>query len=148
MTMKAMRMEKATLISTTKRHALGAGGGKHEPVLERHEADHLTHGVLPRHHHQQSEQHHRQREGEVFTHQRVGAGGDAQHHHHGQRNEPHAEQHGGADPDHRLDLAVNAELDDHPVQHDWDQHRLEQERDRRGDVEVRRILCVGLPCHR
>ena len=126
MTMKAMRIEKATLISTTSGMPLAPVGGKHEPVLERHEADHLADGILPRHHHQQPEQHHGEREGEIFARERVGAGGDAQHHHHGQRNEPHAEQHGGADADHGLDLAVNAELDDHPVQHDRDQDRLEQ----------------------
>ena len=127
------------------RHALGAGGGEHQAVLQRHEADHLTDGVAPRHHHQQAEQHHREREGEVLARQRIGVGGDAQHHHHGERHQAHAEQHGEADADHGLDLAVNAELDDHPVQRHRDDDGLEQQRDRRGDVEVRRVLDVGLP---
>ena len=52
------------------RHALGAGGGKHEPILQRHEADHLTYGVPARHHHQQAEQHHRERKGEVLARER------------------------------------------------------------------------------
>ena len=51
----------------------------------------------------------------------------------------------GADADHRLDLAVDAEPHDDPVQRDRDDDRLEDERDRRGDVEMRRVLDVGLP---
>ena len=42
MTMKAISTEKATLISTTKRHAPGARGRKDQAVLERHEADDLA----------------------------------------------------------------------------------------------------------
>src|SRR5262245_42300524 len=49
------------------RHALGAGRGKHEAVLERHEADDLTDGVAPRHHHQEAQQHDRERKGEIFA---------------------------------------------------------------------------------
>ena len=41
--------------------------------------------------------------------------------------------------------AMNAELDDHPMQGHGDQDGLEQERNRRGDVEMRRVLRVGLP---
>ena len=54
-------------------HALGAGRGKHEPVLQRHEADHLADGILPRHHHQQAEQHDGEREGEILAREKVGA---------------------------------------------------------------------------
>ena len=62
-----------------------------------------------------------------------------------ERDQPHAEQHGEADAADGLDLAVDAEPDDHPVQRHRDDDRLEQQRDRRGDVEMRRVLDVGLP---
>ena len=70
---------------------------------------------------------------------------DAQHHHHGQRDEAHAGEHGRADADHLLDLAMNAEAHDDPMQRDRDDDRLEDERDRGGDVEMRRVLDEGLP---
>ena len=127
------------------RHALGAGGGKHQPVLQRHEADHLADGIAPRDHHEQAEQHDGEREGEVLARQQIGALGGAQRHHHGQRDQPHAEQHGETDAAHRLDLAMDAEPDDDPMQRHRDQDRLEEERNRRGDVEMRRVLRVGLP---
>ena len=51
----------------------------------------------------------------------------------------------GADADHLLDLAMDAEPHDDPVQRDRDDDGLEHQRDRGGDVEVRRVLHVGLP---
>ena len=48
-------------------------------------------------------------------------------------------------PDHGLDLAVDAEPLDDAVQRDRDDDRLEHERDRRRDVEVRRVLDERLP---
>ena len=68
-----------------------------------------------------------------------------QHDHHRQRDEPHAEQHGRADADHGLDRAVDAEPHDHAVQRHGDDDGLEHERDERRDVEMRRVLDVGLP---
>ena len=53
-----------------------------------------------------------------------------------------------ADADHLLDLAVNAEPHDDPMQRHRNDDRLEHERDRGGDVEVRRVLDEGLPGHR
>ena len=44
-----------------------------------------------------------------------------------------------------LDLAVDAEPHDDPVQRDRDDDRLEHQRDGRRNVEVRRILNEGLP---
>src|SRR4249920_714642 len=107
------------------RHALGTGGGEHEPVLQRHEADDLAYDVASRHHHQEAEQNHGKRKGEVLARERIGFRGDAQHHHHGERDEAHAEQHGETDAANSLDLAMNAELDDHPVQGHRDDDRLE-----------------------
>src|SRR5579875_3493521 len=111
------------------RHALGARGGQHETVFERHEADHLAHGVSPRHHHQQAEQNHRQRESQVFARERIGLGGHAQHHHHRKGDEADPEQHGSADADDLFDLAMDAETDDDAVQGNRDHDRLEDERD-------------------
>ena len=68
-----------------------------------------------------------------------------QHDHHRERNEAHADQHGRADADDRLDLAVDAEAHDDALQRHRNDDRLEYERDQRGDVEMRRILDVGLP---
>ena len=42
-------------------------------------------------------------------------------------------------------VAVDAEPHDDAVQRHRDDDRLEHERDRRGDVEMRRVLDVGLP---
>src|SRR6185369_7847306 len=114
------------------RHTLGAGGGEHEAVLQRHEADHLAHRVAPRDHHQQAEQYDRERKGEVFACQRIGLGGHAQHHHHRQRNEAHAEQHRRADADNGFDLAMDAEFDDDPVQRSRDDDGLENQSDHGG----------------
>ena len=50
-----------------------------------------------------------------------------------------------ADADHLLDLAMDAEPHDDPVQRDRDDDRLEDQRDRGGDVEMRRVLDEGLP---
>src|SRR5262249_28652786 len=127
------------------RHAFGAGGGEHEPVFERHESDHLPDRVAASHHHEQAKQHDRERKGEVLTRERIGARSHAQHHHHRERDQPHADQHGGADADHFLDLAVNAEPDDDPMQGHRNDNRLEYERDRGGDVEMRGALDIGLP---
>jgi len=54
--MKAISTEKATLISTTSGMPF-APVAANEPVLERHEADHLAHGIAPGHHHQKTKQH-------------------------------------------------------------------------------------------
>src|SRR5438552_6105925 len=130
------------------RHALGAGRRQNEPVLDRHEADHLAHGVAPRDHHQQAEQDHRQREGEVLAHQRAFGRGDRQHHHDRQRHQPDPAQHRLSDADHGLDAAMNAQPHDDPVQYDGDHDRLDDQRDRGSDVKMRRILDVRLPRHR
>jgi hypothetical protein len=50
----------------------------------------------------------------------------------------------GPTPTDLLDLAMNAEPHDDPVQR-RDDDRLEDERDRGGDVEMRRVLHEGLP---
>ena len=68
-----------------------------------------------------------------------------QHDDHRQRDQPDAEQHGRTDADDRLDLAVDAEPHDDPVQRDRNDDGLEHQRDRRRDVEMRRILDVRLP---
>ena len=69
----------------------------------------------------------------------------SQHDGHRQRDQAHAGQHGGAGADRRLDLAVDAEALDDAVQRDGDDDRLEHQRDGRRDVEMRRVLDVGLP---
>ncbi len=74
MTMKAIRDGKGDTDLDHEGHALGAGGGEHQAVLERHEADDLTNDIAPRHHYQQAEQHHRQGKGEVLAGERIGAG--------------------------------------------------------------------------
>ena len=130
------------------RHSLGAGRGEDQPVLDRHEADHLAHRVAPRHHDQQAEQDDRQREGEVFAHERARLGGDRQHDQDRQRDEADAAQHDLPDADHGLDVAMDAEPHDDAVQHDRDHDRLDDEGDRGRDVQVRRVLDVGLPRHR
>ena len=63
-----------------------------------------------------------------------------QHHHHGERHEPHAGQHGRADADHGLDGAVDAEPHHDAAQRHRNDDGLEDQRDQRGDVEVRRVL--------
>ena len=72
-------------------------------------------------------------------------GRDAQHHHHRERDEPHAGEHRRTDANDGLDFAVDAEPDHHAMERDRDDDRLEDEGDRRRDVEMRRVLHVRLP---
>ena len=71
--------------------------------------------------------------------------GHAQHHHHGEGDEPYAGEHGRTDAYHLLDRAMDAEPHDDPMQRYRNDDRLEQKGDRRGDIEVRRILDERLP---
>ncbi len=148
MTMKAISTEKATLISTTSGMPLAPVAASTRPfssdmkpmtwltALRRVTMISMPSSTTDK------------RKGEVFAGERIGAGGDAQHHHHRQRDQPHAEQHRRADADHGLDLAVDAEAHDDPVQRDGNDDGLEAERDRGGDVKVRRALDEGLPGNR
>ena len=115
-TMKATRTEKATLISTTSGMPLCAGRCQDQAVFERHEANDLAHGVASRHHHQEAEQHDGEGKSQILARQRVGIARNPEHDDHGQSDEPHAGEHGGADADDVLDLAVDAEAGDDPVQ--------------------------------
>src|SRR5205814_7394894 len=83
-----------------KRHALGAGGGEDQAVLDRHEADDLAHGVTARDHHQEAEQDHRERERQVLARERACLRGHRQHHHDRERHETNAGEHGLADAHH------------------------------------------------
>jgi hypothetical protein len=51
----------------------------------------------------------------------------------------------GSDAHRLLDLAMNAETNDDPMQCYRDDDRLEDECDRGGDVEMRRVLYESLP---
>ena len=144
-TMKAIRIEKATLISTTSGMPLAPVAASTRPFSsDMKPTTWLTAlrrvTIISRPSSTTDE-----REGEILARQRIGVGGHPQHHHHRERDQAHAEQHGRADADHVLDLAVDAEPHDDPVQRDRDDDGLEHQRDRRGDVEVRRILDIGLP---
>ena len=109
MTMKAIRIEKATLISTTSGMPLAPVAARISPfssdmkpttwltALRRVTIISKPSSTTDK------------REGEILARQRVGVGGDRQHHHQRQRHQRHAGQHGQADADHRLDLAVDAE---------------------------------------
>ena len=70
-------------------------------------------------------------EGEIFARQRVGALGDAQHDHHGQRDQRNAGQHGRHGADDSLHLPMDAEPRDDPMQGDRDHDRLEDQGDAR-----------------
>src|SRR5438046_742832 len=130
------------------RHAFGACRGEDQPVLDRHEADHLPYRITARHHHQQAEEDHGQGEGEILAHQRTLRGGDRQHHHDRQSHQADAAQHRLSDADHGLDVAMNAQPNDDPVQHHGDHDRLDDQRDHGGDVQMGRVLDVRLPRHR
>ena len=139
-TMKAIRIEKATLISTTSGMPLAPVAARIRPFSsDMKPTTWLTAlrrvTIISRPSSTTDE-----REGEVLARQRVGARRHAQHDHHRQRDQAHAGEHGEADADDRLDLAMDAEAHDDAVQRDRDDDRLEDQRDRRGDVEVRRVL--------
>ena len=147
-TMKAIRIENATLISTTSGMPLAPVAASTRPFSsDMKPTTWLTAlrrvTIISRPSSTTDE-----REGEVFARERVGLGRHPQHHHHRQRDQAHAQQHGRADADHLFDLAMDAEADDDPMQRDRDDDRLEHQRDRRGDVEMRRVLDIGLPGHR
>ena len=52
---------------------------------------------------------------EIFACQWVGLRGYPQHHDHGERDQTHAKQHGGADPNHGFNFAMDAEPHDNAV---------------------------------
>ena len=144
-----MRTEKATLISTTSGMPLAPVAARIRPFSDRHEADDLAHRVAPRHHHQQAEQDDGERERQVLARQRSGFGGDAQHDRDRQRDEADAGQHGRADADDRLDRRDECRAATMMrCSATGMMMRLEDERDRGRDVEVRRVLDVGLPADR
>jgi len=145
MTMNAIRIENATLISTTSGMPLAPVARQHQPVLERHETHDLAYGIATGHHDQKPEQHDRQREGEILARQWIGLRGHSQHQNHGERDQAHPGQHGGADTHCRFDVAVDPELLDDAVQRHRDDDCLEDEGDCRGHVKVRRVLDEGLP---
>ena len=148
MTMKAIRTEKATLISTTKRHAARAGAREDQPVLDRHEPDHLADCVTPRHHYQKPEEHDGERKRHIFTDQRAGAGRHAQHQVHGQRDKSDAEQHRQAGSDGDLDLPMQSHAHHHAAERHRDDDALEAERDHGRHIEIGLVLDVRLPCDR
>ena len=129
MTMKAISTEKATLISTTSGMPLAPVAASTRPFSsDMKPMTWLTAlrrvTIINR-----PSKHHRQREGEILARQRIGVGGHPQHHHHGQRDQAHAEEHRRPDADHGLDLAMDAELDDNPVQRHGNDDGLEDQRD-------------------
>ena len=145
MTMKAISTEKATEISTTSGMPLAPVAASTRPFSSDMKPMTWLTALRRVTIIKQAEQHHRQREGQILARQRIGIGGHPQHHHHRQRDEPHAQQHRRADADHGLDLAVNAELDDDPVQRHRDDDGLEHQRDQRRQIKMRRVLDEGLP---
>ena len=148
MTMKAIRTEKATLISTTSGMPLAPVAARIRPFSSDMKPTIWLTALLRVTIIKKAEQDHRQGEGEILARQRVGVRGHAQHDDHGQGDQRHAGQHGRPDADHVFDLAMDAEADDDPVQRYRNDDRLEDERDRGGDVKMRRVLDIGLPGHR
>ena len=72
-------------------------------------------------------------------------GGDRQHHQDGQRHQRHAGDHARADAEGGLHRAVQVEPAQQGAERQRDQHRLGDEGDERGEVELRRILHHALP---
>src|SRR4029077_2657091 len=85
---------------------------------------------------------------EIFARQWTGFPRHAKHYDHGQGDESHAGEHRNPHADHLLDLAMNAEPHDYAMQGYRYDDRFEDQRDRRGNVEMRCILNEGLPSHR
>ena len=144
-TMKAIRMEKATLISTTNGMPLAPVAASTRPFSSDMKPTTWLTALRRVTIRRSPEENHGKREGEVLARQRISLGCHVEHDDGGKRDEAHADQHGQAHPDHRLDLAMDAEAHDHPVQRHRDNDCLEDERDRGGDEKVRRVLDVGLP---
>ena len=86
--------------------------------------------------------------GKILAHERALGSGDRQHDQDRQRHQADAAQHGLPDADHGLDVAMDAQPHDDAVKHHWDHDRLDDQRDRGGDVQMRRVLDVRLPRHR
>ena len=130
------------------RHAAGAGGGQDQAVLQRHEADHLADGVAPGDHHQQAEQDHGEREARCpRAPARRRCGGDRQHHH-GSTARPGRGRPAWSRPTPTtcLDLAVDAELHaPSGAAPSGSRCALKTSAISGGDVEMRRVLDLGLP---
>ena len=147
MTMKAIRIEKATLISTTSGMPLAPVAASTSPFSsDMKPTTWLTAlrrvTIISRP--SSTTDSAKARSSRASA---IGFGGHPQHQHHRQRDQAHAGQHGRADADRGLDLAVDAELLDDAVQRHRDDDGLEDQRDRGGDVEMRRVLDIGLPGH-
>ena len=110
MTMKAIRIEKATLISTTSGMPLAPVAASTRPfssdmnpttwltAFRRVTITSSPSRMIG------------QREGQILARQRIGLGRHPQHQDHGQRHQPYSRKHGRTDADGGLDVAMDAEL--------------------------------------
>ena len=145
MTMKAIRIENATLISTTSGMPLAPVAASTSPFSsDMNPTTWLTalrRVTITRRPSSTTDS----AKAKILARQRIGVGGDVQHQDHRERNQRHPGQHGRADTDGRFDIAMNAELLDDAMQRHWNDDRLEDEGNGRRDVEMRRVLDIGLP---
>ena len=144
-TMKATRTENATLISTTSGMPLAPAAARMSPFSSDMNPmiwlTALRRVTIISRPSSTTERAKRQ----ILARERIGLSGRAQHDDHRQGDESDAQQHGGADAADRLDRAVDAELHHDPMQRHRNDDGLEHERDGSRDVEMRRVLDVGLP---
>ena len=116
MTMKAISTENATLISTTSGMPLAPVAARTRPfssdMKPMMSPTALRRVTIIRRPSSTTER----GEGEVFTPEPVGRLRHPQHHHQREGDQSHAGQHGGADANHLVDLAVDAQTPDDPVQ--------------------------------
>ncbi len=148
MTMNAIRIEKATLISTTSGMPLAPVAASTSPFSSDMKPTTwltaLRRVTMTRSPSSTTDK----RKGEILARQRVGVARHPQHENQREGDEPHSGQHGRADPDRGFDVAVNSELLDDAVQRHRNDDRLEHQGDDRSDVEMGRILDEGLPGNR
>ena len=127
------------------RHAAGAGCRQDQAVFQRHEADDLGDGVAPGDHHQKAEQDHGEREGEILTRQGAHAGTHRDDQQNRERHEAKTQNHGRPAAQHLLDLAMDLEAANDPMQRCRDDEALDHDRDRRRHEQMRRVLEMRLP---
>ena len=148
MTMNATSTENATLISTISGMPRAPAAARIRPFSIDMKPITWVTALRRVHHDEEAKQDHRKCKRHVLARQRIGRRRDLEHHHHGEGDQADAGEHGGTDADDRLDRAVNAEADDDPAQRDRNDHGFDDQRDKRGDEQGRRVLDVALPEHR
>src|ERR1035441_6959572 len=119
------------------RHAVGgAGGGEEEAVFHGEESDDLGDGFAARDHHQERQQDDGERDAQRVARDGGGHHADGLRQSEREDDQHQAGEHGDGNIDDGLRIPFRAQAMDQAVQDEWQADELQQQRERRGVVEL------------